>query len=113
MADLFLTTENNFEVWYGYEDETRKFVYNKTIPHPDNAVVIGQSTFIDVELRGRMDLVTPVCYDADCRNSALLVYSDGNWHNLQVNFKDNNNNFWGFALRPGTKYMNAITLHRY
>lgn len=112
MADLFLTTENNFEVWYGNEDERKKFIFNKTIPHPDGAAVVGQSTFIDVELQGRMDLVTPVCYDPECRNSALMVYTDGMWHNLQVNFKDNNNNVWGFAQRPGTKYMNAITLHR-
>lgn len=109
MADLFVTTEDNFEVWYGYES-SRKFAYNHTIKHPPNASVIGQSLFIDVELKGRMDLVTPVCYDAECTQSALLVYSGNEWHNLEVNFKDDNSTTWKFQNK-GVKYTNVITLH--
>lgn len=83
MADLFITTTNNFEIWLGSKGE-QKFIYNNTIEQPPGAYKIGQSQFIDLELRGKMDLITPVCYDRSCRNSSLLVYSDGEWHNLQV-----------------------------
>lgn len=109
MPDLFITTKQDFEIWYG--NELHKFVFNKTIPHPPTAEVIGQSIFMDVELQGHMDLVTPVCYDEHCKNSALLVYFQNEWHNLQINFKDSNSSPWGFALRKGSKYTNAITLH--
>lgn len=108
-ADLFLTTKENFEVWYGKEKEG--FEFGRIIPHPEGAEKIGQSLFIDVELRGRMDLVTPVCYDKTCKNSTLLVYCDGKWHNLQVNFKDLENHLWSFYHLPGSRYTNVITLH--
>ncbi|KAJ8963747.1 hypothetical protein NQ314_005408 [Rhamnusium bicolor] len=117
MPDLFITTKDDFEIWNGNE-RRGKFVYNSTIPHPQNtnkqnAEVIGQSLFIDVELKGRMDLVTPVCFEKYCNrsSSALMVYSEGKWLNLQVNFKDDNSNNWRFYLKPGSKYTNVITLH--
>ncbi|KAJ8940628.1 hypothetical protein NQ318_020685 [Aromia moschata] len=117
MPDLFITTKENFEIWTGNEKQG-KFVFSMTIPHPQNsnqqsAAIIGQSLFIDVELKGQMDLVTPVCFDQDCKNSALMVYSDTErkWLNLQVNFKDDNSNNWRFYLKPGSRYTNVITLH--
>lgn len=58
-----------------------------------------------------MNLVTPVCYNANCTNSALLMYCDNEWHNLQVNFKDIKNNVWGFYQKHGSRYTNVITLH--
>ncbi|KAK4876181.1 hypothetical protein RN001_012603 [Aquatica leii] len=109
MPDLFLTTKEDFEIWYG--NETHQFSTSKKIKHPPKAEIIGQSIFIDVELQGRMDLVTPVCYDKYCKNSTLLVFYEGKWYNLEIDFKDSNNNVWGFALRNGKKYTNAITLH--
>lgn len=94
MADLFITTNENFEIWYGKEEMDPllpRFIYNSTIPHPENpqkeiATVVGQSLFIDVELKGKMDLVTPVCYDKECKSSALMLYSmsERKWINLQV-----------------------------
>lgn len=108
-ADLFVTTTNNFEIWLGSESK-HKFIYNNTIEHPPGAQKIGQSIFVDLELRGKMDLITPVCYNRDCSNSSLLVYSDGEWYNLEVNFKDDNNNVWKFYEKPGTKYTDVITL---
>lgn len=120
-ADLFVTTTKNFEVWYGHEQDP-KFVFSHAIPHPRDAVVIGQSLFIDVELRRRMDLVTPVCLTEDCRNSALYVYCDGSWHDLGVNFKEGvlgsgnagntaSTKIWGYHLNSGSRYTNTITLH--
>ncbi|CAH1154024.1 unnamed protein product [Phaedon cochleariae] len=116
MPDLFITTKNNFEIWLGNEEEQEKFVFNNTIPLPSNkgkdAVVIGQSLFIDVELKGKMDLVTPICLDKECKDSYLMLYSltDGKWVDLLVNFKDDSTNLWRFYLRPGSRYTNAITL---
>lgn len=108
MADLFLTTKNNFEIWYGTK---HKFIYNNTIEHPRGATIVGQSIFVDVELRGHIDLVTPVCFDNDCSNSSLLVYSEGEWHNLQVDFKEPNNNDWKFYHEKEPRYIDTITLH--
>lgn len=105
-----MTTTNNFEIWLGTESK-HKFIYNSTINHPPGAHKIGQSLFMDLELRGKMDLITPVCFDPHCYNSSLLVYSDGEWHNLDVNFKDNNNNLWQFYEKSGSKYTDVITLH--
>ncbi|XP_066247870.1 T-cell immunomodulatory protein [Euwallacea similis] len=113
MADLFITTPNHFEVWLGREHEP-KFIYNDTIKHPENSKIVGQSLFIDVELKGTMDLVTPVCTEKDrngnCQAAALMGYADGHWNDLQVNFKDDSGNFWRFYLKEGSRYTNVITL---
>lgn len=117
MPDLFITTNDNFEIWYGNE-RRGKFVYNSTIALPEStskqkAAVVGQSLFIDVELKGRMDLVTPVCFEGteeNCKSSALMVYSEDRWLNLQVNFKDDNSNNWNFFMQKGSRYTNVITL---
>lgn len=81
MADLFITTPYNFEIWVGREtdlnSDVSRFFYERTIKHPEHSAIIGQSLFIDVELKGTMDLVTPVCTDKDsngnCKNAALMV----------------------------------------
>ncbi|KAH1009250.1 hypothetical protein HUJ04_001629 [Dendroctonus ponderosae] len=113
MADLFITTPTQFEVWLGHENEP-KFTYNNTIKHPENSKIIGQSLFVDVELKGSMDLVTPVCAEqqsnGNCKGAALMVYSEGQWINLQVNFKDDAGNLWQFYLKQGSRYTNVITL---
>lgn len=120
MADLFITTNENFEIWYGKEEMDPllpRFIYNSTIPHPENpqkeiATVVGQSLFIDVELKGKMDLVTPVCYDKECKSSALMLYSmsERKWINLQADFKDELTNLWKFYQKDGSRYTDVITL---
>ncbi|KAK9873139.1 hypothetical protein WA026_021374 [Henosepilachna vigintioctopunctata] len=109
-ADLFITTKNDFEIWLASEYE-QKFIFNKTIPLPSNASYVGQASFTDVELRQQMDLIVPVCMDPECKNSQLMMYTGNKWHNLQVNFKDDNNNVWRFARIDGSKYTNVITLY--
>ncbi|XP_018318815.1 T-cell immunomodulatory protein [Agrilus planipennis] len=104
-ADLFITSKTEFEIWYG--EGKRKFAFNHTIPHPKHAKVIGQSLYIDVELKGQMKLVTPVCYDKECTDCALLVYLNDTWQSLGVNFEDG----WCFARIMEEKYTNVITLH--
>lgn len=108
-ADLFLTTGKNFEIWYGIE--SNGFVYNRSIKWPNDAKFVGQSLFIDVELIGRADLVTVVCLDDSCERSAILVYAAHEWHNLQVNFKDNANVLWKFPKPEKSKlYRDTVTL---
>lgn len=109
-ADLFITTKEHFEIWLGNESNS-KFIYNKTIKRPENSVVTGQSIFMDVEQKGQMDLVTPICFTQNCDDSALMVYSKGEWNNLQVNFKDDNGIMWRFYLKLGSRYTDTITLH--
>ncbi|XP_050304713.1 T-cell immunomodulatory protein [Anthonomus grandis grandis] len=111
MADLFITTPSQFEVWYGRENEP-KFHLEKTIPHPKHQI-LGQSLFIDLELKGTVDLVTPVCTSGskdNCQGAALMVYSENQWIDLQVNFKDDAGNLWRFHYKPGSRYTNVITL---
>uniref|UniRef100_A0A6P7F4V3 T-cell immunomodulatory protein n=1 Tax=Diabrotica virgifera virgifera TaxID=50390 RepID=A0A6P7F4V3_DIAVI len=121
MADLFITTKDNFEIWLGREESNPKkpkFSYKSTIPHPINpktsetAKVIGQSLFVDVELKGKVDLLTPVCYDWKCQNGALLLYSntEEKWIDLQVNFKDDYQSVWTFFKNENYKYNDVITL---
>ncbi|KAL1497598.1 hypothetical protein ABEB36_008530 [Hypothenemus hampei] len=113
LADLFITTPHHFEVWLGDEHHP-KFIYHSTIKYPENNKIIGQSLFIDVELKGSMDLVTPVCSERDgqgnCQGAALMVFSEGEWINLQINFKDESGNLWRYYLKPGSRYTNVITL---
>ncbi|KAL3270196.1 hypothetical protein HHI36_009252 [Cryptolaemus montrouzieri] len=113
-ADLFITSKPDFEIWHASEYE-EKFIFNRTIslpPDVHNGSYIGQASFIDAELRGKMDLILPVCIDSkECKNSKLMMYSDGKWHNLQVEFKDDNGNSWRFAQIDGSKYTNVITLY--
>lgn len=108
MPDLFITTKDNFEIWWG---SASNFTHNATdiIELPGRPWHVGQSLFLDVKLTGKMDLVLPVCWDAKCKNSSIMVYSDG-WHNLQIEFKDSYGIDWGFCFKPGHPYTDTITL---
>lgn len=111
-ADLFLTTQDKtFEFWLGNEFQ-KKFIFNNSIPWPPNAAYVGQSSFIDAELQDSMSLITPVCYDGKaCQKSALLMYSKGKWHDLEVNFQDQNRKLWRFYQKDGSRYTNVISLY--
>lgn len=112
MADLFLTTEEHFEIWRGVKT-AENFVYHDKIelPYGKSKEHIGQSLFLDVELSGKLNHLLPICFDSKCLNSTLLIHWGNRFHDLQVNFKDNSNSVWGF-VPPDAKhhYLNAITL---
>lgn len=111
-ADLFITTKEGFEIWYGYE-EVEGFTYNKTIKLPlgNDDMIIGQTIFFDIELKGNMNFVIPVCFDRKCLNSTILIYAGNRFHDLQVNFKDPDNIQWGFVVPEKSQpYTSAITL---
>lgn len=111
MADLFITTEEHFEVWHGVEKEG--FVYDRKIDLPTGTYEkhVGQTLFLDIELKGVLNQILPICFDAKCQNSTLLVHAGNHFHDLQVNFKDNNNADWGFVVpQPNNIYLNTISL---
>ncbi|XP_015592972.1 T-cell immunomodulatory protein [Cephus cinctus] len=113
MPDLFITTDKNFEIWHGNNEG---FVYQSTIDLPYNLSYvefsgqIGQSLYLDVELTGKMDLILPLCFDKLCTNSTIMIYTSDGWHNLPINFRDNENSLWGFIPGNGQPYTDTITL---
>lgn len=119
--DLFITTENNFEVWL-YNVETGVFEFKRVDPlphgvHPDQKHQIGQSLFLDMELEGKVDHVLPVCLDTEnsspyCRHGTIFVYSNGAWHDLKTDFVDSKKVSWGFAKNSafGGMYTDTITV---
>lgn len=113
LADLYITTNKSFEVWRGAED-MEGFVPLETIPLPPNIdrySVIGQTVFLDVESKGTLDHLVPVCYDDKCKNSTILVYSSESWINLNVVFNEpGSSKFWQFPTRTSQPYTETITL---
>lgn len=112
-ADLFVSTKSGFEIWYGRDREG--FNYSQTIALPTNndRHIIGQSIFLDIELTGVITQILPVCFDNDCRNSTILAYVNGQYQDLQINFKDDMNHMWKFIKPNRAKadiYQNTITL---
>ena len=74
IPDVFIDGEEEMEYWFlgkhGYNPDGPDLL----IPHPEGAVVIGQSSFIDFDLDRVIDHILPVCYDEACSNSTLLVF---------------------------------------
>ncbi|XP_043271116.1 T-cell immunomodulatory protein [Venturia canescens] len=116
LPDLVVTTKKYFEVWRGISNG---FVFNHTIELPYNITNrtsfpghIGQSLYLDVELTGKIELVLPICTTADCESSAIMIHSDGVWHNLDIKFQDNDHVTWGFVPHDAIShlYTDTITL---
>lgn len=112
MADLFLQTDKNFEIWTGRLTDKEDFDYYKTINFPmgNYELIIGQSIFLDMELKGEHDQVVPVCFDKNCNNSSILVFEGNEFRDLHVNFKDTQGNLWGFVVPKNNElYSKVIT----
>ncbi|XP_043594847.1 T-cell immunomodulatory protein [Bombus pyrosoma] len=112
LADLVVTTNENFEIWLGVE---QGFEFHKLIKFPYGISenfhgILGQTLYLDVELTGKMDLLLPLCFDNACTNSTIMMYSSGTWYNLEVNFRDADNVLWGFVKPNGQRYTDTITL---
>ncbi|KAF2366867.1 hypothetical protein FHG87_002377 [Trinorchestia longiramus] len=71
-ADLFVTTEKQFEIW---ENSAGGFSIAETIPVPAWAVVVGQTTFMDVSLSGHVEPLTVLCRKEDCSDGQIYVWS--------------------------------------
>lgn len=112
VTDLYITTDNNFEIWKGNEDAG--FSPLKIIPFPDGvskSKQVGQTVFLDVELQGKLDHLVPVCFDPSCSDSKIFVYSNNSWHDLHVDFKEpGTGDTWHFPTGSSYPYINTITL---
>lgn len=110
-ADLFVSTETGFEIWYGLEKEGFNYSHDVNLPVGKD-IKIGQTLFLDVELKGNMNQILPICFDGQCTNSTILVYANNTYHDLQVNLNDDQTNKkWRFiAPENGQLYVNTITL---
>ena len=114
-ADLFLTTEEKkFEIWLATEEPNHRFEYNRTIDVATGSHNhhYGQSIFLDMELNGNLNQLLPVCHDEDCKNSTIWLQTGEHFHDLNVNFyQDDNKTQWGF-LAPSKHefYKRTITL---
>lgn len=103
--DLYLTTNDGYEIWVS---EAGSFKYDKCIPKPNGAAIIGQSVFIDLQLQGRLDNIVPICFDTDCNKSAIYFHDSIDWYDLNVNFTENNLRF--VPTRKNYPYLETITL---
>lgn len=111
MADLFVTTLDHFEVWHGLEQEGFKFSHKIHLPDGNYNQHVGQTLFLDIELKGEMNYLLPICFDKKCTNSSILVNHNSSFENLNVNFKDNENQQWGFVVPDKDQpYLNTITM---
>ncbi|XP_035218412.1 T-cell immunomodulatory protein-like [Stegodyphus dumicola] len=105
LPDLLIMGEYNMEVWCYTGTE---FMRNDSLSYPtlnlEPIVFKWQSTFVDLNLDGKLDHIMPVCYDRKCEKSAILVSDNvSHWHILLDNFinpKDKSN--WGFKLPIGS-----------
>lgn len=116
LADLFLTTEDrSVEIWLANKKAENRYELNKTIsydPPGSTNKIYGQSIFLDLELNGSLNQLLPVCHDSKCRNSTIWVQTGEHYHDLNINFfQDDNKTLWGF-LKPeqGDFFRRTITL---
>nr|CAD7205037.1 unnamed protein product [Timema douglasi] len=105
--DLVLATQDGFELWYG--EKEGGFIYNKTTDAP-KASHLGQSLFVDLELKGELQHLVPVCFDDICANSTIFVYSGGRWRNLNPILRDSLSTTWGFVAPNNQRYTKTITV---
>lgn len=113
-ADLFVQTEKFFEVWYGKTDDDKQgFLFN----HKVNIDIIGadkyhvgQSVFLDLELKGIQNQILPMCFRDECTNSTILAHDGESFRDIHVNFKDPQGVQWGF-IEPvhDDVYLKTIT----
>lgn len=101
-ADMLIMTEDNIEVWI---NNGKKFVINGSISYPNISFGLKlQSTFVDLNLDAKIDLIMPVCEDMDCHKSAILMLNSSSkvpkWQMVFDNFKYQNIT-WGFKLPKG------------
>ncbi|XP_062535199.1 T-cell immunomodulatory protein-like [Armigeres subalbatus] len=108
-ADLILTTEQGYEVWKGTDTEKEFFYLHKLdFPVGNYDAHIGQSIFLDAELDGNLLQIVPICFNKNCMNSSILVYHGNHFHDLQIDFKDDHNDVWGFVVPDRTNWANQV-----
>ena len=114
-TDLFLSTQDGFELWTPKEDGVLGFDKKIEPPAGLNKEQMGQSLFLDLELTGKMYHLLPVCFDTfkdcvPCKNSTLFAHVNEKWHNLNPMLKDSTGLMWGFYRCSSRPYTDTVTL---
>ncbi|KAL4113708.1 hypothetical protein QTP88_017287 [Uroleucon formosanum] len=107
----FVDIGGGYKVWL-CDSEVNAFIFNQTISFPDNLKVknVGQTAFMDLQLKGRMDHIVPVCFDTQCINSTIYFYDSTCWYNLYIHVY-NGNSVWGFVPpMRNVPYLETITV---
>lgn len=114
VPDFLIFGDNNIEVWF---NQGNAYVMDEsmTIPYPHKTFKNGwrwQSTFVDMNLDGKVDHLMPVCYDTKCHESSILIWNSNltKWETLLDNFKNPKDNVnWGFKIQLATStIMNSL-----
>ena len=102
IPDMVLTSKNassnliQYEVWInkgGVLTTNEEQIYSQ----PENAAVIGQSTFADIDSDGHADHILPVCFDKLCRKSEIHVHSSISNKWSTILFSENSQGYkWSF-----------------
>lgn len=103
-ADILIMGEYYIEVGI-YSGGKFKFSNESIIHYPNTSSdhIKLQSTFVDLNLDAKLDVIMPVCHDSNCDSSAiyLLNKTSFKWELLFDSFKYNNVT-WGFKLPKGS-----------
>ncbi|XP_071959694.1 T-cell immunomodulatory protein-like [Antedon mediterranea] len=77
-TDIFITTDTKFEVWVnkltdggGYTKQ-EEYSLPENLVFPEKKIFFGQSAFTDIDADGTIDHLLPVCFDEQCRESAIF-----------------------------------------
>ncbi|KAK6617859.1 hypothetical protein RUM43_014088 [Polyplax serrata] len=108
-ADLFLTVQSQdkyiFEEYRG-QRKSSKFSYYSQYSAPTQAKrKLGQSIFLDLELKGKMNHLVPIL---DKTNPKIMVGDRTGWRNLNVDFKKDEKT-WYF-LESGLPFSKTVNL---
>lgn len=111
-ADILIMGENHIEIGI---NSGGKFNFSKKsiIDYPNNPpnLIKLQSTFVDLNLDAKLDIIMPACYDIDCKSSVIFLYNKTlqTWVSLLDNFKHEGVT-WGFKLKPQSSPLDMAAL---
>ncbi|XP_015909573.2 T-cell immunomodulatory protein [Parasteatoda tepidariorum] len=108
--DILMRTKEDIEIWLNTGHD---FIPNGTIQYPEKAVYKWQSTFMDINMDGKLNHLLPICYDRECRKSAIMMWkaNDSQWVTLLDNFRNPKENVtYGFRLPMSTSHLERSAL---
>uniref|UniRef100_A0A8C4R1A1 Integrin alpha FG-GAP repeat containing 1 n=1 Tax=Eptatretus burgeri TaxID=7764 RepID=A0A8C4R1A1_EPTBU len=82
-ADLLLTLQDKYQVWQNQDGTLSK---TKELSLPPDLIVVGQSSFADVDGDGRQDHLVPGCLDTACSINVIYLNRQGedSWTNVSI-----------------------------
>ena len=108
-ADLFVTTNKHFEIWVNSQEG---FALKETLDIPSWAKVVGQTTFMDIGLSGKSDIVTVFCSAQDCSDGKIYVWDTSSKKFVSLGFPlvDSKGNQWRYPKSDSLQYPYTDTI---